>query len=295
MNSEGFDGDFRIALVVPTLNRPILLQELLSALPSQSLIPKLVIVVDASPEIFSREIKGIQVEVIGSPVRSAAHQRNMGIERVLASDSAFDFCFFLDDDVTIPSNYFEALCSTLKLSKVSGVSGLAISQGEIFPRNSRFNRFIGISGTPGSITSSAVNVPIRSGEVPTKVDWLIGCSGWKMQVIRSVRFEADFTGSSIFEDVLFSVRASMVGDLYVDPQVCLSHQLEVTGRPNRSDYFEQWVSNRYRLKFVARNRFSLFRFWLTNIAFILKVTFVDKDLGAAMGIIKGSWSVVTRQ
>lgn len=279
-------------VVIPTVDRPGLLKNLILSFLEQSTLPSLVVVVDASQQSSLGKIEGVNLEVVMSPIRSAAYQRNLGIGKILDSELSFDFCFFLDDDVEIPEKYFERLLETLRETNVAGVSGIAVGDNESFPTNSWLNRIIGVAGKPGIITTAAINIPVRSTGTRHKVEWLIGCSGWQIDVIRKFRFEADFLGQSIFEDVLFSVRASRLGDLFVDSRVLLKHHLEKQGRPDRELHFQQWIRNRYRLRKISPSKFSLFKFWLANLAFAFKTIVVERDLKALKGIIKGSFMVV---
>jgi len=216
------------------------------------------------------------------------------LDWLLINASNFDFCFFIDDDVILDEDYLGSLAELLVMSEAIGASGLALGENETFARNSFLTRVLGISGQPGSLTKAAINVPVREGKFPVNVDWLIGCSVWKYQSIKQIRFQKDFVGQSIFEDVLFSVEASKYGSLLVDPRIRFRHSLEEAGRPNRGEFFAQWVRNRYRLKKIDSERFSLFRFLFANLAFAVKALFWDRDLLALLGIFRGHLSLVRR-
>ena len=120
-----------VAVVIPTLNRHHLLTELLSDLAKQEVLPKQVIVVDASDQTYKIESSRVPIAVISSTLKSAAVQRNLGIEYLKKSNSTIDFIAFLDDDVRPDKSYLRLLCQNLiENPKAVGVSGLAIAAEE---------------------------------------------------------------------------------------------------------------------------------------------------------------------
>lgn len=277
----------KFVVIVPTLNRHDKLEKLISLIELQTIQPQSLYIVDATENSFAPKDTSVNCKVLKSKVRSAAQQRNQGIENLLKSDIDFDYCLFLDDDVTFNETYFEELLSSMVSNRAVGASGIAAAQNEKFPKNSPLNRFIGLSGKPGTLTSAAINVPVRNINGCVEVEWLMGCSAWSKKVVESVRFQVDFMGSSIFEDVLFSVEASRIGTLIVDASVSLRHDLDPRNRPTSKVHFRNWIRNRFRLRLVAPEKFSLFNFNVCNIAFLFKKIFMEKNFASASGIIFG--------
>jgi glycosyltransferase involved in cell wall biosynthesis len=284
--------DSEIAIVIPTLNRQERLTNLLVSLDNQDRAPSFVIVVDASEKLGEYPHTSFTVISIQSKVRSAAQQRNAGLEWISRNEPHIDICFFIDDDVVLDKSYIKRVSNLLIESKAIGVSGLAVSEKESFTKNSFFFNLLGITGAPGSVTKAAINIPVRDSVEPLEVEWLIGCSAWRYPGISDLRFQKDFEGQSIFEDVLFSIEASKRGKLVVDSRIRFRHELDEFGRPNRRNFFVQWVSNRYRLRQIDRTKFSLFRFLLANFAFGLKTIFIERDLSAFLGVIEGHLRLV---
>jgi GT2 family glycosyltransferase len=296
-----------ISVVIPTRNRPELLKRLLIALQNQNLRANQIIVVDSSDELLrlpqdEREIPRVTTFVY-TDIRSAAIQRNIGIEHVSRN---CEYLFFLDDDVLPQPDYFEKMTSSLSKNDVIGVSGLAIN-----PKATRARlKPLGLAGFiqriflldskhDGKLLMSGVNIPLRHGaKLPQEVDWLIGCAGWQFSEIRDLRFEIDFYGQSLAEDVIFSAQASKRGTLITDPSVVLSHDESEIGRASNQDHWEMWMMNRWRL--IKVQHFGLpgiAAFWWSSLGqfaiFLLsRLIKGDNYLTSARGILYGARSVM---
>jgi hypothetical protein len=100
----------------------------------------------------------------------------------------------------------------------------------------------------GVILSSGVNIPVKaspSSNIIVKTEWLIGCALWDFRKIKNLRFDNRLSGQSLGEDVLFSLNASRLGPLFVDPSVHLEHLESEKERPNQFIFYRMWVRNRY--------------------------------------------------
>lgn len=215
-----------------------------------------VIVIDSSDQktcVESNFGADVRFEHIQVTIKSAAIQRNLGMD--LVSDKC-DFLCFLDDDVLPDSSYISRLVSGLIQSQGIGISGLALNPKKVNSIRREPVGFFGLvqrlffldSKRDGVLLKSGVNIPIRnySGEI-TKVEWLIGCALWDFKKVSKIRFESDFLGQSLNEDVIFSIRAAEHGNLFVNPRIHLSHTESIIGRPINEDFWKMWVLNRRRL------------------------------------------------
>jgi len=278
----------RIAIVIPTLNRPRYLDQLLeniSKLPTQ---PIITLIIDASENAYILNPNERNTKVIASSIRSAAIQRNIGIEYLAKMNLDLDYLAFLDDDVRVSTDYFQKIHETFKgFPQAVGVSGIAISSSERGIRQNRFWSFLGLTGEEGILTSAAINIPVRKATSQVEVDWLIGCSVWKWEIARRLKFQKDFLGQSVFEDVLFSVEAADFGTLIVNPNIVIEHLLAGEERPNSLNHYRSWVINRYRLNQVAPERFSLLSFLVVNFIVALNLALSARPKGA-VGILLGT-------
>lgn len=290
-------------VVVPTRNRHELLKGLLENLAANHDHWKIwLIIVDSSDvPIQVNAHNFFDLTIIKSNVKSAAYQRNIGLDLIFSkSRRNIEVISFLDDDVRVEPDYFELTRAAFaEDSDAIGFSGLAISQHTNFSYKrptfleKRFKR------SQGKINRLGINVPItESLHNKIKVDWLIGCSSWRFSNLSETRFQSDFKGQSLFEDVIFSYGLSKRGSLYVLPQLRIVHLLTPIERPNIFQHSFSWTINRHRLFILYPCDFRLRYYWAGNFMKLLYDTFrglilLDSDhFRSALGVVKGSIKVL---
>lgn len=268
-----------LTVVIPTRDREIELLNLLTNL-LKFKNPFEIVVVDSSNTKNDNQIftQNTRIRYIHTEIKSAAIQRNIGIDKI--PDNC-RYVAFLDDDVMPNSEYFDKLISLLEEKDAVGVSG--------FARNSKRPSFVKLhlfrdnlkrvfllfSQNEGTVTKSGVNVPAKIRNSPpyiVKVDWLIGCSVWDFQEIKGLRFNSNFFGQSLGEDVLFSLQASRRGALYVDTSVILEHSESKLGRPSEFGFYRMWVRNRYAIVTELNGRRFQLEFHWSNLGKFLSLT-----------------------
>jgi len=144
------------------------------------------------------------------------------------------------------------------------------------------------------LSRAAINTPVRCTEGIIEVEWLIGCSVWRFSQVNDLRFEEDFSGQSIFEDVIFSTRAAKKGILLVNSHVKFDHLLAIESRPNSLEHYRSWVVNRYRLKTISPESIDTWRFTLVNFLMLLSLAMRAHFLGA-LGILLGSLELLRKK
>jgi glycosyltransferase involved in cell wall biosynthesis len=241
------------SIIVPTRNRPNLLKDLLESLNGIDNDFE-IIVVDSSDTPIQDEFKPLNCSLIyiHTNIKSAAIQRNIGLDNLSPKS---EFVFFLDDDVRIPTNYFEDLIQLLREFKAVGASGIAVNLNKNIIRAKPSNligflhrMFLLDSMDDGKLLKSGVNIPCRKGSVENvESEWLIACSVWKTDFIKETRFEKDFMGASLAEDVIFSVKMRKKGKLVTTTKILLNHFEDPNGRPNSREFWKMWVINRLRV------------------------------------------------
>lgn len=274
-----------LVVVIPTRNRPGQLKSCLKAIFKNSVLPDQIIIIDSSD--FEHKIEDIsadnRITYQTTHITSAAIQRNIGIGLVSITTK---YLAFLDDDVIIPSNYFSKLINTLHSTGAIGVSGLAINpqktnatknDGALRDCFSRF--FLNNSKKNGVILRSGVNIPVKSKlPYPIKTQWLIGCSLWNYNKIQLVRFEKDFFGQSLGEDVIFSLKASQYGSLYVDTSVEIDHLESTITRPNPEEFIFMWITNRIRIIESGKNPIlNLIPYHWANLGKFLQILITERQ------------------
>ena len=288
-----------ISVIVPTRNRPELLFRLIGILRKILGVNDEIIIVDSSDtdKCFPERYHDSRVKYHVTSIRSAAVQRNIGLE--LRSNS--NFTFFLDDDVIPNSDYFSLSLGALGETNSIGVSGIAINSQKSTSRETPkglsrlFHRvFLLDSKRDGVVLSSGMNIPVRS-QLPkrVKVEWLIGCSGWKSEKIGETRFESDFHGQSLAEDVIFSIRMRKFGELITDTSIVLAHEESEIERPDGREFWRMWIENRYRLlQVMGQNRQNHFGYWWANLGQMLilvykKIGIKNYKEGSLRGFVEG--------
>jgi glycosyltransferase involved in cell wall biosynthesis len=243
------------SVIIPTRNRNKLLDELVQALPTRNDYLKEIIIVDSSDETNAKEYTQDKINYIYTEIKSAATQRNIGIQNL---NSNSEIVFFLDDDVRVKPLYFEKIIENFSDSDIVGVSGLAVNTKKPEARNipsgisGNLKRFFLLDSVhDGVLLPSAINIPVR---IPTHLEvdkfetnWLIGCSAWRREILSKVKFDDFFTGQSLGEDVLFSTRAKRYGKLVVNKTIIFDHIESPINRPNQYEFYKMWVVNRYKI------------------------------------------------
>jgi len=263
-------NEVKFSVVIPTRNRDASLRNLLNKIIEQTSQPDEIIIVDSS-EISqsSYEIINKSIKYLHTTEKSAARQRNIGI---ISVKQDIQVLFFLDDDTNPNSTYFEDMLGTLISLQAVGVSGLAINTEKIERIKPRgilgFIKKISFldSNIDGKLLISGVGIPVRKRNVGiTEVDWLIGCSCWDFGKIKDLKFEEDFMGYSLGEDVIFSVKARKLGKLFVNSNIFLNHLELPQTDLNIIKHNYMWVYYRFRLSKYNSNKFVFY------LAFYLSV------------------------
>ena len=214
-------------------------------------------------------------------------QRNIGMANI---DPDTKFLFFLDDDTNPNFAYFESMLSTLLSVNAIGVSGLAINpekKGRVKPS--------GLDGVlkkisfldskiDGKVLASGVGIPVRDIHAGiVEVEWLIGCSCWDYQKIKILKFEDDFKGYSLGEDLIFSVNARKLGKLFVNTNIILDHTELPQTDSNIIKHNYMWVYYRFRLSKYVDNKFAFYpAFYLSVLS---KVVFSLFSITILIGFV----------
>jgi len=291
-----------ISVIIPTRNRSDLLIRCLNAILDNSTKPNHIIVIDSSDLDNRNKVDYLSntIEQEFTDVRSAAKQRNLGLNKV---PSNCDYVAFLDDDVLVPENYFSKLISSLEKNGYIGISGKAINienklrikqKSKIQQLISRF--FLLDSTKNGVVLKSGVNIPVKGeNTITVETEWLIGCSIWNFPRIKDLRFEEDFFGQSLGEDVIFSLKASRSGKIAVDTTVVLNHLESPIMRPNPEEFLYMWVRNRRRIvREIQSGPLKYLAYHWANFGKLLQIIFLPGSykLLKIKGILKGYKAVI---
>ena len=272
---------FNFSLVVCTYQRPASLERLMDSVGEQSLYPSEILIVDGSLDdnteklIQERNFRNLNYYRVEENDRGLTRQRNYGVN-ILASES--EIVCFLDDDIVLDEGYFKNLINTYHLCPnaiaVGGVivnetdwTKLEINQEVRFDEFSKdgFVRKLGLRNLvrkklnllsnepPGFMPSFSHGLSISflppSGNIYPVEFFMGGVSSYKKEVFEKLSFSKYFEGYGLYEDMDFCLRASRIGEMYVNTGAKVDHLHEEAGRP---DYFKYG-------KMVVRNGFYVWK------------------------------------
>jgi GT2 family glycosyltransferase len=172
---------------------------------------------------------------------------------------------FLDDDIEVEPDYFEALERELeRCPDLAGVGGVFTNALHVRMRWAK-RLFLLDGGAPGRVFPSGrpVHGQFVAGPAIGDAQWLSGGSmTWRMKTLESQRFNEDLANRAMTEDLQFSFAVGRVGRLRVVPAArCLHREAEVSGRDQRVlgrerfDVLRAWVARN------RKNGLSLTAFW----------------------------------
>lgn len=264
-------GQTRLAVVIPTRNRPSELATLLGNLEEQARRPDIVVVVDGSDEALRTDVREV-VAAAKLPCRyvhhwppSAAAQRNAGLSAVLPD---VDLVALIDDDVILPVESFGRACDEIRRSGPEFI-GFGLNPTDVDARRhygrlkaSWLSEALGLySRSVGAVTRSGWHTRIRYVQAPTAVEWLTTCAViWRAEPIRDLRFDEFFVQYSYLEDLDFSLQARSRGRFLILPEATYLHRPAAGGRKSRFWFGRIEVRNRYYI--VRKHDLSEGRFWM---------------------------------
>lgn len=221
----------RVSLVIPTVDRPEALYNLLRHLEHQTRPPEEIVIVDQS----AREDARVAAWAAGRPgvhyvriaERGLPNARNVGVRR-----SGGDVVLFLDDDVIPDQDLVRYHAEAYRDPDVAGVGGRIVggydfaggSVGAFHPLGAAVVRNFGAD---------------RAGEV----DHLPGGNmSFRREVFDRIGgFDVAFGGGAIGEETDFCLRARRAGfRLRFEPRAAVEH-LHLASGGCRSERFEDWL------------------------------------------------------
>ena len=204
------DRTARLAVIVPTKDRPREVRRLLESLRAQRPRVTEIVVVDVGHGLdrLEAEFEDLGVRRVRAPRPGLTRQKNVGID-CLSSDA--DLIAFIDDDIVFEP---EAIATMVEFWAHAGpeTGGASFNIVNVGAARSRLVpyllRFFGMSADRyGAVLRSGFNTPITNTATTRFTEWLNGgCTVWRRELFREHRFAEWFPGSGLCEDVWFSRR-----------------------------------------------------------------------------------------
>lgn len=252
-------ASFRIAVVIPTLRRPIPLAEALRSLRGSLVAVSRVIVVDASPESAEASLRAeswpFSLEYLRSDRVGAAYQRNLALARLTDEE----FVLFLDDDAVVEPDCIGELFEGFSRvgEPVAGVMAnfhnLPVKRPGLATRLALW-----ISGGgwhaayDGLLLGPAVSF-LPSAEIQERflpIMWTRGgCVLYRRSALPESGFRSFFEGYSLGEDLALSrdAQRKIGGILLYASRARVIHSHGATTHPSARDYGRMEVRHRWYL------------------------------------------------
>ena len=296
----------RLAVVVPTKDRPAELSRLLHNLATQSCPPDQVVVIGEEQTEVSipRECSGLSVDYFPMPGGSTSAKRNLGVKKV--RDDIRLIAFMDDDSVLAGHDALRAMVAFWDQAPAS-VGGAGFNQlNWVSGRTSWMKRLPGLSALglyderPGVILRSGLHTPAGKVKETTFVSWLdTGAVVYRREIFEEYAFDEWLTGYSVLEDVDFSYRVGKKYRLLVVPEAGFLHLTSPKGRDDPVKLGEKHVVN--HLYFVSKNKelsvgLCLFGLLLRGVRNVLRSVWLWDSvlLKRAVGNWKGLVKVAVR-
>tara|TARA_R100000935_G_C2840189_1_gene170546 strand:- start:3348 stop:4349 length:1002 start_codon:yes stop_codon:yes gene_type:complete len=324
----------KFSLIICTYQRPVALIKLMESVQGQLLIPDEILIIDSSPNDNSKNAlqekfyPGLKYFKVGAEVRGLTKQRNFGIQKVAETS---EIVCFLDDDIVLTKEYFKNLISTYSQNpNAIGVGGAIIDEvqwrtnplckaiefdefemdGYVRKLGSRnvLRKKLGLLSDqpPGFMPEFSNGLSIGffppSDKIYPVEFFMGGVSSYRKELFDKIGFSTYFEGYGLYEDMDFCLRASRIGQLYLNTSARLYHYHEEAGRPNQFKYGKMVVKNGWyvwRVKYSsptikAQLKWHSIAFLLTlvRIGNVINTDRKKEAFTESLGRIAGWWSLI---
>lgn len=271
----------KLSIIVPTKNRPLYVDSLITSIENQTEKPGFIIIIDSSDEdLYKKNRERVlisnlkDISILRSKISSASFQRNIGIEN---SINRSEFILMLDDDVSLPNDTIEKIYEVVDgIGKEYGGIGLNLKSDMTtkftkIKNNFLFDRLGLYPKNFGGVARSGWQGRISYTNVDRDVNWLTTSAVlWRSNAIRSVRFNESFKRYSYLEDLDFSLTVNRSYRLKISSALTYSHLHAPEGRVS-SDWFGE-IEFKNRLIIVNDHKLSILCCWIMiYVRFMLTV------------------------
>lgn len=200
----------RIALIIPTRNRPELLKRLLTSLYEQTIQADQTIIVDGSDEPIKEEISlflkpGTDYTRVFPP--SLTKQRNYGL-KVVKND--ITLVGYLDDDIVMEKDAVEAMLRFWETcpDNIGGAS-FNITNSSPVKVTLLVKLFCLDDDKKGKVLKSGMNTGVAPVTRNIYTEWLCGgATVWRKKIFEEFKYDEWYIGWAYYEDLDFSFSVS---------------------------------------------------------------------------------------
>lgn len=260
-----FEKLAEITVVIPTYNRPVVLKNTIESYLAGRVLPRQILVVDQSPELFDpatiKEKHGVELGVLHSTTPSLTLARNIG-----ARASSNDVILFSDDDIVVDEESIAFLADAMSDDRLALVAGVDISQNGICGNPEKPGALRNVIGMllgmkkPWRKDGYVVRASMR-GRYPMPVtqrvltEWAMGyffCVRRSLMERWGVWFDEGMVRYAYAEDLDFSLRycsrAEKSGfSCVLEPLIYVHHLASSEWRTPSDEAVRYFVDNRRRI------------------------------------------------
>lgn len=323
------------SLIICTYQRPKALLGLLNSVMEQSLYPDQLLIVDGSLDVATeealnqREFQNLEYYMVAEQDRGLTRQRNYGIQKTRED---IEIICFLDDDIILEPDYFEKLITTYFVyPDALGVGGYITNEvsweerertpgfeefkidgflRKLGSRNLIRKRLNLLSDHPPGVMpefSNGLSIGFLppSGKIYPVEFFMGGVASYRKELFEKIKFSSYFEGYGLYEDMDFCLRASKIGQLYVNTAARVAHYHEEAGRPDKFKYGKMVIRNGWyvwRVKYFSPRLNAKLKWH--GIAFLLTLVRLGNVINTpkrrealleSLGRIAGWWSLLLKK
>ncbi|TRO63898.1 glycosyltransferase family 2 protein [Christiangramia sabulilitoris] len=288
------------SLIVCTYSRADSVIQLMDSVATQSLYPNEILIIDASEDdrteglLSTKNYKSLLYYKVAEKNKGLTKQRNFGIGNANLSS---EIICFLDDDIVLEEDYFKNLMGTYKLKPGAvAVGGRIVENGvwrettetykpgydefekdgyvrKLGSRNVLRKKLGLLSNKPPGFMPEfshgfSTGFLPPTGKIYPVEFFMGGVSSFRREIFEKVKFSEYFEGYGLYEDMDFCLRASKLGELYVNTSARVFHLHHESGRPDYFRYGKMVVQNGYyvwKLKYPDVKLKSQIKWYLITI------------------------------
>lgn len=267
----------KIAILIPTRNRPEKITILLDSLVSSTIRPHQIIIVASGVDIKSHLKRYEQYFNICYQFTTSLGQITQKKIGLSFLNKENEWCLFLDDDLIVEADAIENALKAVN----SRVDHYVVGVGFSLPTTSRIQNAKLLHLMIGKLFGIRSNVPgkvLRNGHATSymqegdivSTEWLNGASMWRKSVVNTYGLELPSTSYAACEDLIFSYPLRREGELIYAPTAKVGFQ---EGELSDFDSLKVFESASYwRYYFVCQNQLSQFAFFYSQFGRILFIT-----------------------
>jgi len=291
----------KVALIIPTRNRPDTLIKLLKSIRIQSVQPDKVIIVDGSDQPIESQIQQYGTEntmYVHCYPPSLTRQKNEGLKHL---NDDITLVAYLDDDIELEQDAILELLIFWE-NNSNNLGGTSFNIINISPKKPFITFIRKIFNIESDISGKVLGSGFCTGLYPADSDfyceWLCGgATVWRREIFESFHFDEWFAGWAYHEDADFSYRVAKRYRLATIHAAKVTHNPPPFNQEKQKHLGKMAVINRYY--FVAKNHelSILLFYWASCGEIIINImqSIRDRNCGGiqtAMGNISGIYHII---